>query len=50
MKKLFNTLFILGVLGFAGYYIYINYFGNAIPKVDVEEKMVEMNIIYMVII
>ena len=47
MKKLFNTLFILGVLGFAGYYIYINYFGNAIPKVDVEEKMVEIDEYYL---
>ena len=47
MKKLFYKLIIIGILGFAGYYIYINYFGNDIPKINVEEKMVDVEEYYI---
>ena len=47
MKKLFSTLFIIIVIGFACYFIYVNYIGNGIPKIDVEEEMVSVSEYYI---
>lgn len=41
MKKFLTYLLIIIILGFGGYYIYINYFG--IPKVEVEEEKVKID-------
>ena len=45
MKKLFGILFFALFFGFAGYYIYINYFD--IPKIDVEEERVNVDEYYI---
>ena len=47
MKKLFAYLFILIILGFGGYYVYINYLIDHIPKIDIEEEKVVVNEYYL---
>ena len=38
MKKLFGIIIIAVIIGFAGYFIYVNYLSDIIPKIDVEEE------------
>jgi len=47
MKKLLGTLITIIVIGFVGYFIYVNYIKDAIPKIDVEEEMADINEYYI---
>ena len=47
MKKFFRTLILIGILGFAGYYVYINYIKDVIPKIDTEEEIVDIDEYYI---
>lgn len=47
MKKLFGILFFTLFFGFAGYYVYINYIKDVIPKIDVEEERVNVDEYYI---
>lgn len=47
MKKLFGTLFIVVIIGFIGYFVYINYIMDVIPKIDVEEEVANIDEYYI---
>ena len=47
MKKIIKFFVILVILGFGGYYVYINYFANRIPRIDVEEEKVIVDEYYL---
>ena len=47
MKKFLYTLIFIIIIGFGIYYVYINYFGNLIPKIDVEEELANVDEYYI---
>ena len=47
MKKILCTIFLIVVIGFAGYYIYVNYIKDNIPKIDVEQEFVSVDEYYI---
>ena len=46
MKKLLLLLLIL-LIGFGGYIIYDTYFANIIPKLDIEEEVINLDELYI---
>ena len=38
MKKIFGILFVIIILGYAGYFVYVNYIKDSIPKIKIEEE------------
>lgn len=47
MKKLFGTLFIFLIIGFACYFVYVNYIKEIIPKIGVEEEVANIDEYYI---
>lgn len=47
MKKFLVILFVMLILGFGGYYVYINYFNTGIPRLDTEEEKVSISKYYI---
>ena len=47
MKKIFGILFVIIILGCAGYFVYINYIKDSIPKIKMEEETANINEYYI---
>ena len=47
MKKLLGALIIIMILGFAGYFVYTNYYIDIVPKIDVEKEIVNVDEYYI---
>ncbi len=47
MKKFLFTIISIIILGFIGYYVYVNYFSNSIPKIDIEEALADIDEYYI---